>query len=280
MISSRVFRYETQINSLGRADGTVTLERPIYSTYGGVFRIRVMQIEMSSYIPNVFTEGTFTNAVIDVSDDGGATWSHVALGNIVTTITHIAAAINSACAAWWTDVNDPGFIMGTNSDTDITYLIMDSTKCAVPGAQLAINFAPVIAGNTSLAYELLGFVTVKQFIADGTYAGSHYPNMDWFGNSVKVILDGCGTLGTGNEKDDQELCSVPLSTANVLNEYVYPSSGIVVPWISCDVHGAWDKYSIRFVGSRANADGTERAILWTQGHVSVKFMIEYSPKRD
>jgi len=126
-MASRVFTYKKSITSLGSADGSVTFERPLNLKFRGRRRIRLLSAAISSYIPNVFTTSDFTNAIIRVSNDGGTTWFDISLPNGIYTVHFIQSAINKALITWWTQSNDPGFLLGVNTVTDYVYLIIDST---------------------------------------------------------------------------------------------------------------------------------------------------------
>jgi hypothetical protein len=259
---STILEYTVSRTSLNTVDGEVQLQSPIIFRQGRVRNLRVISASISSKIPNVFSTNTFTNAVVAVSQDGGATYTNVVLPNGVFSINFICEAINSATAAWWTDPSDPGFELGTNLATDFVYLRLDSTKHKTVGAQIAINF------GVSRISELLGFVTMKLFAADGLYSASNEAQMDWFGNRVLIELFGFGPMSVVGGAQSQKIAAILLSGA-VINEYSYPSPGGISPFVPVNVSGNINSFSVRVTGSRLNTDGSQRALYITEGQFSI-----------
>lgn len=266
-MSSAILAFTKSIDTIDLARGTVQLSQAINIAPSATERtLRVLSASVSSNIPNVYTYKDFSNARINISKDNGATWLTVNMPDGVYSISHIAAAINSAAAVltWWTTPSDPGFKLGVNAATDFVYLKIDSTKCIDVGAQLCIDF-----GSASAAHLLLGFTDPSVFTVDGLYAASNAAQMDWFGNRVQVLVEGFGSLSYKNADQSYEICSIPLSSSAINNEYLFPMEGTVSPAIHCDVPNCVRSYSVTFIGSRRNSDGSPRYVFIYDGDISL-----------
>ena len=257
---SRILSYSKNVTELSSMDGSIYLDNPLSLNGNTPLYLKLIKFSISSYIPNVYNYGGVNNALVRCSKDNGVTWDVIQLSDGVYTIPLINSAIQSAISTYWTDPSDPGFFLRYNTATYQTYISIDSSKLAVP-SQFCIDFNY----NNSRMYELLGFITVKSFNTDGNHIASDFAKIDWFGNNISVQLNGFGPISILNGKSSLEICNVPLSTAQVTNEYVYPLSGLVSPWIIINSLTNLAQYSVKFVGEQNGQ------VLVLQGSVNLIF---------
>lgn len=224
--TARVFNYKRSVNALSTFNGTDYITIPQRINVSRPHTIMVQTASITSNIPNVYNATALTDlpaaervntGLVRVSKDGGANWTSVQLTNGVYTPLNISNAINAAISSWYTLDTDPAFTIHSNSVIGICYIVIDSTKLAVPG-QMCVDFAY----NNSKMGELLGFVAVSQFILDGTYDSDAYPKLDWFGNYVDVHVLGFGPLSVVAGKSSDTAISIKLETATAVNSYSYP----------------------------------------------------------
>jgi hypothetical protein len=219
---------------------------------------------MTYQMPNVYNIDGKNNGLVRVTNDGGGTWTSIQLPVGIYTIPLIQEAINQTIGpTWYTSMADPAILIQYNLATNIAYIILDSTKLAV-GTQIGIDF------SQSLIHQLLGFSAVQTFITDGVFSASEYAQLDWFGNNVSIVLNGFGALSIKNGVLSNEIVSVPLSSSNVNNEYVYPSAGIVSPYITLSRPLTnLSSYDVNFYGSRVDTNGVPYPIYVMEGLVEV-----------
>jgi len=273
-MSSTVLAYSKLISALGSGDGDIVLSSPLQFRERQHLEIQLLKTSFSTYMPNVYNDVSsgINNGLIRVSRDGGATWTSVQLPDGTYTMSYIQSAINTAVSTWWTLLSDPGFIIQYNYATKLTYIQLDTTKLAA-GTQLGIDL------SQSLAYELLGYdLATCMFITDGLHGGARVPSLDWFGNNVSLQLTNLGPLSVKNGTQSNELTLVPLvNSSTSANIYVYPINGIEQPRIPLQSsRNTLDRIGIRFVGSRTNADGSPRGILWLEGEINVELLLRWS----
>jgi hypothetical protein len=261
---SRVLSFKSSTSTIGTLDGTTYLTNPLNMNPNNQKAIRLVQLSIDSDIPNVYNYGGENNGLVRTSKDDGVTWDVIQLSNGVYTVSQIEAAILASITAYWTDPTDPGFTLRANSVTQQCYVIIDSTKLAVAD-QFRIDFKYL----TSLMYELLGFVTTTAFSVDGTYTGSQYPRLDWFGNSIVVNLIGFGYISIYNGSSGYEFARIPLSAAQINNEYIYPLQGIQTPWIIIDNLSYLQKFTIELKG-----DYNNKSIYCLEGAFALTFEIK------
>lgn len=250
--------YTNSTNSIGLLDGEVIMNQAIKLNPNTKKMIRLDQLTMTSQIPNIYNYGGVNTGLIKTSKDNGATWDTIQLTDGIYTVALIQAAILSEITGYWTDASDPGFALRYNTATQVVYCDIDSTKLLVP-SQFVVDFAP----TGSSLMTLLGFVSTTSFNTDGIHDASDYAQLDWFGNNAIIQMDGFGSICYLNGVPSNQLCSVPLSTAIVNNEYVFPTAGIVSPWIVISSNNQISKYSFKIVGSSG------RSMIFLQGSISL-----------
>jgi len=268
-MNSVIISYSKSLTSVGSPSGTVNFDTPVRTDGRRIRKLRLIKTSFSSLITNVFNHNGVNNGLVAVTCDGGTSWTEIQLPNGVYTVSLINAAINTTIAGWWADAGKPGFTLRYNLASQLAYVNIDSTKLAAPG-QLGINFAPV----GSRMWELLGYNQDDAvFVTDDLHGAQNYAKMNWFGDSVSLVIRGLGSLSLKNGSKSEELCSIPLSASSVNNEYIYPQ-GIYTPVIY--LPGAPDALStitFEFLGSRSDG-GQQIPILILEGNVEV--VIEYT----
>jgi len=271
---SRVLTFQNSFystpGSVGPLDKSISLQVPI-DLYGSQVYISLISCTFSSTIPNVFNytapQGgvpfAFNNSVIGVSRDGGATWLAINLPNGVYTIPIINAAINDATitAGWWTPAvpQTTGFTLSYNLSTSIPYISIDSTLLAAPGVQFGVDFA--YQGSTM--WTTLGFSTAaaSKIIINGLSSSQNQGQLDTYGSSVHIHLQGFGALGVLNSsQSDLFTVASLINTGGVVPPaYLFPQ-GQAMPkiklWNACS---PLNKYSVLFDGSN------EMPLVWLSG---------------
>lgn len=257
---SRVLTYSTYLSSIGSPNGTTYLNQPIQLNPNRPHYLKIIDCAISTQIPNVYNYGGVNNGLVSVSRDDGVTWTDVQLTDGVYSVNQIQNAINEAVSSWWTDVADPGILIRSNTALKKNYLVLDSTKLKAPGTQLRIDF------SVSNIWELLGFSATKVFIVDGTYTGDVYPQVDWWGQKIVVLIHGFGpvTIKNGNSSDEAFRINCPTSTDILL--YTFPQT--VQPSIIISPPNQIVTYSVEVVGSRG------RPIYLLEGEFDLSFEIQ------
>lgn len=262
--------YTAQLNTIGSPNGTVTFSAPLRCEGTRRRSLRLVKTSFSSQIANVYNYGNTNNGLIRASHDGGVTWTGIQLPNGVYIIKYIESGINTALADWWADPTQPGFKLRYNTASQYVYIEIDSSKLAQDKAgQLGIDF------SASSVWDLLGFdASACTFTEDGIFGAVNYAKLNWFGDSVSLIVKGFGTLSLRNGINSFEIASIPLSASQVGNEYIFPS-GLYTPVIP--IPGSPDviqSFSVEFLGSRVSANGSQIPILILEGNVEV--VLEFS----
>jgi len=260
-----VLSYQKTITSIGLLDGETLQSNPLRSNINRPHYLRLIQVGFDSQIPNIYNYGGINTGLVHVSKDDGATWDVIQIPDGVYTIALINSAIQSSISTYWTDASDPGLFIRYNTATQMVYVEMDESKLAV-ASHIKIDFKP----TGSSLYELLGFVTTTTFASTGAtpdlFTASHYAKINWFGNTVSVRLKGFGNLCYSNGSPIEEICLVPLSSAKVTNEYLYPTAGIRMPWIRINSMDNIQKFSVELWG------GTKHLLL-LEGSINLSFEI-------
>jgi hypothetical protein len=250
--------FTNNTSELGSIDGEVVMNQAIKLNPNTKKMIRLDQLTMTSQLPNIYNFNGVNTGLLRTSKDDGVSWDIIQLNDGIYTVSLIQAAILSVITSYWTDSNDPGFAIRYNTATQIVYIEIDSSKLAVVD-QFQIDIAP----TGSSMNELLGFSSTTLFDTDGLHDADLYAQLDWFGNNVSVQLEGFGSISFLNGQQSNQLCSVPLSSSIVNNEYVFPTAGIISPWILIRAENQISKYSIKLVGSSG------RNMIFLQGSISL-----------
>ena len=266
-----IISYSGHHTTIGSPDATITMDPPIRTENSQGRGLRLLKLSFTSLLPNVYQYGSFNNGLVGVTRDGGTTWTTIQLPNGVYSAAHIENGINSAISDWYTDAADPGFKVRYNLASQLFYVDIDSTKLVAPGTQLGIDL------SLSSMWDLLGFpLATCTFVTDGLHGATNYAKMNRFGDSVSVLLHGFGTLSRRNGRASEELCVVPLSVTNVTNEYIYPNSGIVSPFIPLrDCPQIINSFGLEFLGSRVDSAGHQVPIVIMEGNVDISFEFAY-----
>ena len=273
-MGSTILAWSETFDTLTKLEATIRLNEAIRFVAQQRLFIKLIKVSFSSNIPNIYTIGsTFNNGLVKVSKTGGAPWTSIQLPDGIYTSRYVAAAINTAIASWWTDEVDPGFTVSYNSATQLVYIDLDSSKLVGGVGQLAIDL------SASDIHKVLGYNTIGNqiFNTDGLHGADSPARFDYIGNTISVILTGFGPLAIKSGARSEELCTVPLSTSTVTNEYIYPSNGISTPVVlltSPPVN--LTTYKVAFFGSRLQPDGTPYPLYILEGAASLEFELRWS----
>lgn len=257
---SRILSYSKFVNSISSMDGTTTLVQSLQLDSRREHKVRLIDFAISSQIPNVFNYNGTNNGLLAVSGDGGATYTDIQIEDGIYSVSQIQNAINQTLSSWWTDVGDPGILIRSNTAIKKNYIVLDSTKLKAPHTQLGIDL------SLSSISDLLGFSATKTFIVDGTYTGDMYPQLDWIGNKLRVLIHGLGPITILDGGVSDEICRVNLATESVTNLYTFPD--IVQPAITVSPPSQLNSFSVELIGSRNN-----RPVYLLEGEVFVSIEI-------
>lgn len=271
---STIVTYSAQVSSLSTINGTLTLNSPIIFNKKDHLYVRLLKASVTTRLPNIYqtTSPLFNNGLIAISRDGGTSWVQIQLDAGIYEVEHIAEALNAYGTAnsWWTDSNDPGISIEYNLATHIVYVELDSTKLAAGGTQLGIDF------SLSQIDDVLGFQDAanQTFTTDGSHVADSAAQIDWFGNNISILISGLGALSLRNGNRSEEICSIPLSSSEGSNEYLYPTNGMEMPIIPILQNIEYLRtISFTFLGSRVNASGLQRNIYANDGNVEVQIQL-------
>jgi hypothetical protein len=252
----------------GSRSGTVSMKQPLYLDPNRKKAFRVLRAIISNEIPNIYSSGGYDNTLCKISRDGGSTWTIVGLRAGIYSVSMINTCINDVGSnlGWWTSTIDPGFDLNINPATHFIYVKMDSTKLAVGGTVLAIDF------SNSRLYEVLGYELANLPLVDGTL-GAHIfsatlpPELDTQGTYLDVLCDiVLGTRWTNGQLSNI-LCRVPMISD--ANEVVYPSgsTGMVSPFVPATIPSIIQSFSIQI------RNGRGQDAYFTMGNVIIELEI-------
>jgi hypothetical protein len=248
-------------DGISSLDGDVKLVTPLNMNPNTSKSIRLIKFTISSNIPNVYNVSGSNNGLVRVTRDGGTSWTSIQLDPGIYTTSLIAAAINATIESWYTDSSDPALNIAYNTATQKVYTTLDSTKLAVGGTQIGIDFAD----SSSLMGTLLGYTTTTSFVTDGDKEADSYAQLNWISDSINVELGGFGSLSIINGQQSNTFFTMNLATETVTNQYEYPSNGIVSPWIIIQNMSQLQTYSVKIRGSNG------RTVYLLEGRVELVF---------
>jgi hypothetical protein len=259
-MTSRQFTFSKRLSSIGVGDDTVRFAQSMQLSSSTKKKLQLKSGVLSSEIPNVFSYGSFNNGLVKMSRNAGV-WTSIQLPNGIYSVSDIMQCINNTISSWYTSSADPAFQLINNASVSSNYIILDSTKLAVGGTQIGVDF------SASSIYTLLGFVTTKSFITNGTHTASDRCVLDVFGNTCSIGVNGLGSISIVNSSISNVLATIDLSNATG-NLYKISSDETIAVNITPPNEIA--EYSITFTGSRGNQ------MVWLEGELSLTFeLIEY-----
>lgn len=277
--TSIVLKYDTELATLGSADGVVNLDTPIILPPNKPKYLKLIQTHFSKMIANVMNIATpfpWNNTTFRWSSNNGVAWTTVTLPAGRYDLTTFQDAIVAATYTLWTSAADPGIRVEPNLATGRVYCVLDSTKCNAPSI-LAIDFSSnTVSPNIA---EWLGFSTAANgaaFFGNNVYSAPNQAMLNLIGDSVSVVIDGFGTLSNKDGHMSKELIDVPLITwSQFANEYVAPLFPAEQPLILLsNVPDRVTRFSVSFVGSRTRA-GVSYPCVFMEGNAAISFQIIY-----
>ncbi len=274
MSKSTIITYSANIQNTGTGNGSVSMLAPLQLDPQIRKYFRLIKCNFSKLLANIhnLTTGPFieNNGLIRVSQTGGAPWTSIQLENGLYTVFDIELAINKSVEAWWALPTDPGFKIRGNASTQRTYTILDSTKLAVPG-QLAIDY------SSSLIWNFLGYSDplARTFILDGEYDSASFANVNWFGDSLSLVIRGLGPISLKNGAQSFEAANIPIVVPVGSNEVIYPLAGVPSPKIPLpQCPSIISQIDIALEGANTSL-GTPITAVILQGELVVQFELSW-----
>lgn len=282
MAYSAKLTYKKQINGLESPSGSFTMQTPLNFTTAQKRFVRLIKASISSSIPNVYIQPAtssspaINNGLFRISIDGGATYTFIQLPTGIYSFQFIEAALNTACAQinLWADPTSPGFHVRYNEATQLSYILIDSTKLtgytAGVGPYLSLDL------DASYVWDLLGYNTVARLLVTDlahptlTFYSDQIAKMNWIGDTITVYVDGLGNFSYENGVFASDICTIDLSTTGgqVPNAYVYePRYSDDLPLVQCPE--TIMRLGIRFVGDRLDYNGQPREVFLMDGAVQL-----------
>jgi len=211
-------------SSFNKLDVTIGLNPPIKLDPSKEYFIRGHKAQISSRIPNVFKaiDYIFDNSFIMVRRGIGGDYTKIQLSYGNYTASQIGQAINGQISDWWSNPNDPGFIITANGVVDKVSIKIDSSKLSMAG-QFCVDF------GTNDLYKTFGFLKENAIIEDdGVYYSTEEVKLDTQGTTMDITVD-LTTCRNVNGKLSNILFSVPLILAQgSTTDFLYPPSGTAV----------------------------------------------------
>lgn len=250
----------------GTRDGTVTMIQPVHFNPSKQREYQIQNITLSQEIPNIYSYGTFNNSTMQISNDGGTTWTTVQFANGIYTVNMIQDNIINAFlkAGWITDSTKTPLILNYNPATSLVYSITDSTQLI--SGTVGVNF-----GSSSM-WQLLGYSSAanSKFTVDGTYSAQLPPQIDWQGSSINVICSAVQYARSINGNFSNVVAVVPIVTTSTSNEIVYPSGStgnINTPFIGAYIPSDIMSFNIQF------QTPSGLPVVWLYGTVNFQMVI-------
>lgn len=235
---------KTSYSSLGYADFNYDLVAPI-DVKQHKMKLKIIGGVLTKSIPNVFAYGDWDNTIIYVSNDNWVSETKIDLFRGNYSVTSISNAINAQIGAtYYTNIADPAFYMRVNSSLDRVYFVIDDTKMKVAGSTFGIDF------SRSDICKTLGFSAVKKWTGSQTVTCDVNPEVDHFGSTISVFVDGIGdNISILNGRKSTYLTSINLNSDSSASLYTIPDSGDTMIDVTNPVYQIRN-ISVRFVGSR------------------------------
>ena len=247
-------RDETTGADFGYRSGTITMRQPLYLNQNKRKAFRVLRVIMSPEIPNIYSYNGYSNSLINISIDGGATWVTVSLKAGIYTIQMIQDSINDVANQlnWYIKPSDPAIVISYNPATRYVYTKLDSSKLLAPG-QIAIDY------GVSSIYLLLGYgVLTSKFLIDGLFTATLPPQLDAQSTYVEIKMSCIQGVRWTNGSLSSSICRIPIQSGQV--EIVWPaaSTGLISPLIPASIVNSISSYTINIT----TGNGSECVFLY------------------
>lgn len=229
----------------GTRSGQVNLQQPMYFDMNKKRAFRVIRCILSGQIPNIYAYGDFDNTTVRITRDGGTSWNTVQLTRGIYTVSQLSASINDTAIQhnWYTDPTDPAIRMSYNPATQYIYVSLDSTKLAIAGGQIGIDF------SVSRIHEMFGYPqSASTFLVDGIHQAPNSPQMDVQGTYCDVAMSCIMSARMVNGTPSNIICRLPLDAAGQ-NEIVFPSgnTGMISPLMRANIPYCISQYSVQYL---------------------------------
>lgn len=225
----------------GIRSGVVNMRQPKYLDPNKPKAYRVLRVILSPNLPNIYSYNGFSNTTVNISNNGGTTWTTVGLKTGIYDVQMLQDSINNVANQlnWYTNASDVGIIISYNPATQLIYTKLDSTKLAAAG-QLAIDY------SISSIYQMLGYTqTACTFLADGLYTATLSPAVDVQGTYVEIFVSFIQGTRWTNGQLSSAICRIPLQT-NGEQEIIWPSSntGMISPLVAASIPTVIQSYTV------------------------------------
>lgn len=259
-MTTHALTFSESVTAIKKIDTSTLLTRRIELDPTKSHYIQLIEGQLSRWIPNVFNYDSVNTGLLRVTTDGGTSWTTIQLVNGLYTVQQIEDAITNVLASVYTSVASPAIVIRANTATNQVYMILDTTALSA-GTQIGIDLAP----TGSSFGTLLGFTTTTSFVTDGTKTCDAFPQLDWFGNYVSVILETFGAISNKNGSNSSEIYRINLDDASSRNTYSFPL--LVQPKIELRDVTQISHWSIKLVGSR------DRTLVVLEGDIVISILI-------
>ena len=232
----------------GTRDLTVNLKQPISLDPSKRKCYRIAKVILTSAIPNVYSYGSVDNTTINISKDGGTTWTTIKIQTGIYTIAELNTLINTTVSSWWADTSNPGFHLSYNPGSQYVYVILDSTKLASAG-QVGIDF------SVSQQWKFLGYNQSScTFITDGTYTAPNYPQIDFQTTYVDIYVSCLQNTRFYNGAVNNTVLRLSIENSGNVNEIVFPSgaTSTISSYITCSMSNYISSYDVKFINGAGN----------------------------
>jgi len=263
MSSAVIETFYKEVSAPSTLDFSVNLDKSYNFEPRKDYYLRFIKASVSRNFSNIYNE----NNTFRISYDDGVTYTTYSLQEGIYSIEQINIAIEGITLDKWTVTPDPddpllgtvnfGIKLDYNPVTEFCYFKIDSTKL-IDAGQIKIDL------SIGLFHELLGFDPII-LIQDGLWTANNQPFIDFFGTSVRVILDGVSPyISVVNGSESNEICSIERRGND--EQYTENNTGST-PDIFIPSRGTISNYRVRFVGRKG------RTVRIRNGECSLTFAI-------
>ena len=252
-------KFYIEYTTLTSVNERKTFPQPIYLNKNSrEVMLRWKYATFSTSLVNIFptTGSNLATNLVRYSLDG-STWTNITIPTGNYSVSELNNFFQQELSSHYIDSTNPGFLLYVNSVVKKCYIIIDSTKFTA-ASQFCIDF------SQSLIYNVLGCVDTKTFITEGYHAFSDIPKINYWGDSLNLILDiGSGPLSTINGVMSKRLLTIPFINDDERNiYYVENTINSVIP---VSIPNPFTTYNIKYV------DNNNNEVLINGGEASLEF---------
>lgn len=258
---SRVFSFKKSILN-DKVDETIQLNNPLIFNPNKSHYVKIIEAVISSHIQNI--NSFYNNNKIRVTI-GVSTIYDIVLKNGSYSFKDIQNAIENVLIQNTLIRIDPDssnylhpILIDGNEVLQRLYITIDNTALVTPEV-ITIDFS---ISNIS---KVMGFNSIIS--GNGLHEGDSISQMDFFGNSARIILDIGSDLVVINEKSTKEICAIQLNTTTTDNFYSLFKNVSYTPKIQFSSINQLTNYKIKILGKN------DMFLYFTDGDISISFSI-------